>query len=144
MTILFVLPLYASSTTRPSQTLTRDAPSVIKARIRALTFSCCISALVTLYIITSYSDTSIQDALHLLGWWPINLLDTLKSFLLIMILFAGPLFEASIVDGHLRDWISGATLKDMLSTWIGWRNYIAVRSPSSLPPVSSSFKIRLS
>ncbi|KAF2232073.1 hypothetical protein EV356DRAFT_505680 [Viridothelium virens] len=125
LTILFVLPLYASPTTRPSQTLTRDAPSVIKARIRALAFSCCVSALVTIFITSYYGGASIRDTFHLLGWWPINLLDIVRSLLLVAILFAGPLFESGVVDGQLQHWLSGSTCRDMPSSWIGIRNYVA-------------------
>ncbi|KAL9097761.1 MAG: hypothetical protein Q9165_000087 [Trypethelium subeluteriae] len=125
LTVLFVLPLYASPTTRPSQTLTRDAPSVIQARIRAIAFSCCVSASVTIFITSYYGGASMQDTLHLLGWWPINLPETLKSLLLVAVLFAGPLFESGVVDGQFQNWLRGSTARDMLSPWIGIRNYIA-------------------
>ncbi|KAI9689451.1 MAG: hypothetical protein M1822_010102 [Bathelium mastoideum] len=125
LTVLFVLPFYASSTTRPSQTLTRDAPSVIKARLRALTFSCSVSVLITVYVASQYGHLSLREILHLLGWWPIFPLDIFKSLLLVMALFAGPLFETGIVDEQLRAWLSGTSFRETLRTWIGVRNYIA-------------------
>jgi len=46
--------------------------------------------------------------------------------LLVVILFAGPLFEHGIVDGGLKDWIRGRDVYQVLSSWIGYRNYVVV------------------
>jgi prenyl protein peptidase len=72
-------------------------------------------------------DTSPRALPGLLGIWPISLLDTARTMLLVAILFAGPLFEHGIVDGGLKDWIRGRDVYQVLSSWIGYRNYVVVR-----------------
>ncbi|KAI9677616.1 MAG: hypothetical protein M1817_006570 [Caeruleum heppii] len=124
-TLLYVLPFYLSSTTRPSPHLSRDAPSVIRARIRAVTLSCILSTLGTYYVTTTWGHYSILDSLHLLGYWPLSLLDIAKSVLLTAVLFAGPLFESGIVEGGWRTWLRGQRMRESLGGWIGWRNYVA-------------------
>lgn len=125
-TVIYVVPFYLSKTTRPSQTLHRDAPSVIRARIRAVTTSCIICTLITLYILAQSAHDSFLDALHHLGWWPISVVDIVKVLLLLCVLFAGPLFENGIVDGDWRDWVKGRHVNETFSSWIGWRNFVAV------------------
>ena len=106
-------------------TLHRDAPSVIRARIRAVTSACIICSVIVLYIILALGHTSTLEALHLLGWWPIQPLDILKTQLLCMILFIGPLFEQGVVKGHFWSWIKGEHIRETLGSWIGWRNLVA-------------------
>jgi len=73
----------------------------------------------------------------MLGWWPISLIDLLKTFLLVTILFLGPLFESTVCEGNWRDWLRLRGVGSTLSSSIGWRNYVTV-SPSphlhDLPP----------
>lgn len=106
-------------------TLHRDAPSVIRARIRAVSSACVISSVVVLYIILTFGHASALEALHLLGWWPIQLLDIVKTLLLCMILFIGPLFEQGVAKGRFWSWIKGEHIRETLGSWIGWRNLIA-------------------
>lgn len=54
------------------------------------------------------------------------MLDAGKTLLLVAILFAGPLFEAGIVEGEWRDWVRGQTAREVLSSWTGWRNLVVV------------------
>ncbi|MCJ1469176.1 hypothetical protein MMC07_007809 [Pseudocyphellaria aurata] len=124
-TLLYVLPFYLSPTTRPSPTLSRDAPSVIRARIRFVTVSGILSSLTTIYVISTYAHPPPAEVLRLLGWYPISILDVAKAFLLTALLFAGPLFEKGIVQSGWREWIRGRSLHESLSSWIGWRNYVA-------------------
>lgn len=63
-----------------------------------------------------------------MGWYPIGLLETAKAVGLTAILFLGPLFEAGIVQGGWRDWIRLRGLST-ISSWIGYRNLVAVWSP---------------
>ncbi|KAI9718943.1 MAG: hypothetical protein M1812_003828 [Candelaria pacifica] len=126
-TLIYVVPFYLSSTTRPSPQLSRDAPSVIRARIRAVTLSCVACTTLTLYIIASRGKATPLESLRLLGWWPINIIEIIKPTLLTTILFAGPLFEKGIAEGGWRDWIRGKRVTEVLGGWIGWRNFIAVR-----------------
>lgn len=82
--------------------------------------------MITLYILAQSAHDSLLDALHHLGWWPISIADIIKVFLLLCVLFAGPLFENGIVDGDWRDWIVGRHVNETFSSWIGWRNFVAV------------------
>ena len=68
-----------------------------------------------------------SEALGLLGWWPIGLAEVCKTFLLICLLFMGPLFEQGIAEGEWKSWVQGREMIQSLSGWIGWRNYVAVR-----------------
>lgn len=121
-----MLPFYVSPATRPSATLSRDAPSVIRARIRAVTLSCLICSIAVLWLTVYKDESSILDALKLMGWWPISLMEIFRSILLTAILFTGPLFERGIVEGEWREWLRGARVSETLGGWIGWRNYVAV------------------
>lgn len=126
LTLLYVVPFYLSPTTRPSPSLSRDAPSVIRARIRAVTGSCIVSSIVVLWLIVEEGGSSIDAGVRLLGWWPVGVLDIFRSLLLTVILFAGPLFERGIVEGEWRVWFRRSKLSESLGGWIGWRNYVAV------------------
>lgn len=66
------------------------------------------------------------EALRLLGWWPVGLMEICKSFLLTCLLFMGPLFERGIAEGEWKSWAQGGKMIQSLSGWIGWRNFIAV------------------
>jgi prenyl protein peptidase len=120
-----VLPFYLSKTTRPSPTIHRDAPSVIRARIRAITLACIFCSLIVIYVITQYDHADVQETLHMLGWWPIELVAIGKTLLLCSILFAGPLFEGAIAEGRLGDWVRGVYIRETLASWTGWRNMVA-------------------
>lgn len=75
--------------------------------------------------------TSPLKALHRMGYVPIGLVETAQSLALTAILFVGPLFEAGIVEGGWRDWIRLRGLDAVISSWMGWRNMVAVSSPLS-------------
>lgn len=120
-----MLPFYLSKTTRPSPTLSRDAPSVIRARIRAVTSACIVNAGIAIFIIVQYGHANAHETLRLLGWWPIDPLNSLRTLLLCAILFVGPLFEEGVVEGRWKDWIRGRYMVETLSSWTGWRNLVA-------------------
>lgn len=126
-TVVYVLPFYLSAATRPSPHLTRDAPSSIRARIRAVTISTVLSIAVTTVVLHQTAYLSASDILRLLGVWPVSPLDSARTMLLVAILFAGPLFEHGIVDGDLKDWVRGRDVIPTLSSWTGYRNYVVVR-----------------
>lgn len=84
-----------------------------------------LSTLVTIYILAVHVKASGLEILRLLGWYPIGIVETFHSFLLTALLFAGPLFEKAVVESRWRDWIRGQTVSETLSSWIGWRNYVA-------------------
>ncbi|KAF2085840.1 CaaX prenyl proteinase Rce1 [Saccharata proteae CBS 121410] len=124
-TVIYVAPFYASKATRPSPTFHRDTPTAIRSRIRAVTLSCIVSTLVTLYAIVQYGHVSVVETLSLLGWWPLSLPEVLRTLLLLVILFSGPLFEHLVVDGGWRDALTLRPAYYELSSWIGWRNLVA-------------------
>ncbi|KAF2672290.1 prenyl protein peptidase [Microthyrium microscopicum] len=121
----YVIPFYLSSTTKPSRTLSKDAPSVIRGRIRAITVSCTVSTLITVYILAQYNQDTLLEILRILGCWPIDLADIGKTLLLCSILFAGPIFDGAIVQKRLGLWLSGTLIRETFASWIGWRNYVA-------------------
>jgi len=124
-TLIYVLPFYISSLTRPSPTLHRDAPSVIRARIRSVTVSCIICCVITFVVLSSVDGGSALKSIHSMGYFPIGLEEAIKCVTLTAILFAGPLFEAGIVESGWRDWIRLRGLKAVFEDWMDWRNFVA-------------------
>lgn len=124
-TLIYVIPFYLSPTTRPSPTLSRDAPSVIRARIRAVSSSCALCVLSTLVFLVFVAHKAPTTVLHELGCWPLGLASITKSFTLTTILFLGPLFEEAIVNGYWRDWLQLRDFNVIIGSWIGWRNLVA-------------------
>lgn len=125
--VIYVLPFYLSAATRPSPTLTRDAPSSIRARTRAVTLSTITCTVITALYLYQH-DVSAYRLLHLFGLWPISIFDIARGMLLVCILFAGPLYENGIVDGDWKDWIKLKGMHQTLSSWIGYRNFVVVRT----------------
>ncbi|KAK3380044.1 hypothetical protein B0T24DRAFT_180056 [Lasiosphaeria ovina] len=123
--LVYFLPFYASPTTRPSPTLSRDAPSVIRARIRSVSISCLLCCAATLAVLTRGADASPADALHLMGLWPPALADTARAVLLTALLFAGPLFAYFVVDVGWREWLRLEPVLALWEDWMTWRNIVA-------------------
>lgn len=124
-TLFYVVPFYLSSTTRPSRTLSRDAPSVIRARVTSVSLTCVVCSLITFVILTSRGRATNGEALHSLGYWPVGLAEAGRALLLTAVLFSGPLYETLLVDGGWRQWSSLQPLSGLFSEWIRWRNIIA-------------------
>ncbi|KAI5928796.1 hypothetical protein F4810DRAFT_25099 [Camillea tinctor] len=124
-TFIYVIPFYLSPKTRPSRTLSRDAPSVIRARITSVSLTCIVCSVITLVILTSDGRASYGEALHSMGYWPVGLVETGKCLLLTAILFSGPLYETLVVDGSWRDWFSLQPVSQLFSEWTLWRNIVA-------------------
>lgn len=134
-TLFYVVPFYLSATTRPSRTLSRDAPSVIRARVASVSLTCVVCSLITFAILTSEGGVAGHEALHSMGYWPLGLPEAARSLLLTAVLFGGPLYEALLVDGQWRRWLSPEPVTGLFTDWVRWRNIIAVRiipSPFSL------------
>jgi len=72
------------------------------------------------------TDSSLPEALHALGYWPVGIPETGKALLLTAALFVGPLYEVLIVEGVWRDWIRLAPLSTLWYDWRHWRNIVAV------------------
>lgn len=124
-TLFYVVPFYLSSTTRPSRTLSRDAPSVIRARVTSVSLTCVVCSLITFVILTSWGGGTNGEALHSMGYWPVGLVEAGRALLLTAILFSGPLYETLLVDGGWRQWSSLRPVSDLFGEWIRWRNIIA-------------------
>ena len=105
--------------------MSRDAPSVIRARIRFVTTSVTVCSVITILILSTRGHLETTSILHHLGWYPLNPLKIGKALSLTSLLFAGPLFERAIVESGWRRWIKGKELRETLSSWIGWRNFVA-------------------
>ncbi|KAI1115033.1 CaaX protease [Nemania sp. NC0429] len=124
-TLIYVVPFYLSATTRPSRTLSRDAPSVIRARVASVSLTCLVCSLITFAILTSKGGATTGEALHSMGYWPLGLAEAARSLLLTAILFGGPLYEALLVDGQWRHWLSFEPVAGLFGDWVRWRNIIA-------------------
>ncbi|CAN8096876.1 unnamed protein product [Discula destructiva] len=124
-TILYVIPFYLSPRTRPSAILSRDAPSVIRARITSVSLTCAVSSFVTLAVLVVRGGYDNLEAFHALGYWPVGVMESLKALLLTATLFLGPLFETLVVEGYWRECLAGEPLKEVLGDWITWRNLVA-------------------
>ncbi|KAK6506969.1 hypothetical protein TWF481_005428 [Arthrobotrys musiformis] len=122
-TCIYVGVLYLHPLTRPSPRQSRDAPSVIRLRIRAVYTSCLITTFSTLYALRVLGGIDFMTSLKYMGIWPVNILDIVKAVFLTMVLFAGPLAEKLWLDRDPRDDLV-MDVKTSLSSWIGWRNYI--------------------
>lgn len=132
-TLLYVLPLYASERTRPSQILSRDSPLVIRARITSVTISTGVCSALTFFILTTRSSDESSSPLRVMGYWPLGILDALRSLLLVALLFAAPLYECLVVDGSWRDWTTLQPLHNVWHEWTSWRNLVVVSWPSARP-----------
>ncbi|KAI0013948.1 hypothetical protein F4779DRAFT_613231 [Xylariaceae sp. FL0662B] len=124
-TLIYVVPFYLSATTRPSRSLSRDAPPVIRARVASVSVTCVVCSAVTLVILTSGGHATARDALHSMGYWPPGLRETASSLLLTALLFAGPLYESLVVDGAWRDCLSLQPVARLFREWTTWRNIVA-------------------
>ncbi|KAK2628614.1 hypothetical protein QTJ16_001717 [Diplocarpon rosae] len=124
-TLIYVVPFYLSATTRPSPTLSRDAPSVIRGRIRSVTVSCIICSATTWVLLSTVDAGSPSKVFHYMGYFPLGILEAAKSLGLTAVLFLGPLFEAGIAEGGWRDWVRLRGLDTIINGWIGWRNMVA-------------------
>jgi hypothetical protein len=94
-----------------------------------VTFSTVTCTIITaLYLYQHHVST--YQLLHLLGIWPISILDSVRGILLVCILFAGPLFENGIVDGDWKYWVKFQGVHEILSSWIGYRNFVVVSTPT--------------
>lgn len=129
-TLCYVGVLYLSPLSRPHPNLPRDAPSVICVRIRAVTIVSIMTLTVTSGITAiTTPKRSIFEVLSFLGLFPTpsSLLGIFRSLLLTAILFTGPLVQRVCLDDGWRE--IKYDVSRMFSTWVGWRNYVAVCFP---------------
>ncbi|KAK4188683.1 putative CAAX prenyl protease 2 [Podospora australis] len=123
--LIYFIPFYLSPLTRPSPTLSRDSPSVIRARIRSVSLSCLLCAGATWLVLTRTAHATPSQALHLLGLYPVGLSATLRCSTLTALLFLGPLYSYFIIERGYRDWLRLAPIKEAFTEWITYRNILA-------------------
>lgn len=123
-TIIYVAPFYLSKTLRTSPLQSRDSPTVIRARVRAVGLSCLASTVLTVYVLVQYGHASPQDVLRLFAVWPVNPFDCLKVLLLVIVLYTGPLYETIVVDGALREFSLKAVKETFWDSYISFRNNV--------------------
>ncbi|KAK0737065.1 hypothetical protein B0T21DRAFT_347471 [Apiosordaria backusii] len=141
--LIYFIPFYLSPTTRPSPTLSRDAPSVIRARIRSVSLSCALCTLTTSLILSRYASLSPSAILHLLGVYPLALIPALKILFLTALLFLGPLYSYFIVEKGYKEWATLLPLRETLTEWTDYRNHIAGPITEELLFRSSSLPLLL-
>lgn len=93
-----------------------------------MTGSCLLSTAAVLWLFTTTGHVPSNEALRILGWWPVGVQEIMRGLFLTAILFAGPLFERGVVYGQWWDWARGRGVSESLGGWMGWRNFIAVSS----------------
>ncbi|OHE91049.1 CAAX amino terminal protease [Colletotrichum orchidophilum] len=124
-TAVYVLPLYISPASRPSSTLSRDDPIVIRTRIRSVLFSTAsCSALTYLILARLPGDALPFGPLHAMGYWPIGILESGSCLLLTAILFAAPLYEILLMDGVWQDWRGLDPIIRIWTQLTTWRNIV--------------------
>jgi prenyl protein peptidase len=125
-TAFFVAPFYLSPTLRTSSLASRDHPTVIKARVRAVALSCLASTIVAVYVVLSHPHPPPppRPLLRLFAIWPIRPADCLHTLALLALLFAGPLYETVVVDGRWREWTWDAFRERFWTDWRGFRNHV--------------------
>lgn len=93
-----------------------------------MSFSTALCSLTTCFLLQKTSFTVNHASLwHIMGYWPLGIVDACKSLLLTALLFAGPLYECLLIDGMLESWLRLEPLTQLWSDWAMWRNMIAVR-----------------
>ncbi|KAK5131341.1 hypothetical protein LTR08_001007 [Meristemomyces frigidus] len=131
-TAIYVAPFYISPTLRSTPLQSRDAPTVIRARVRAVGLTCIACTVITGYVLAIYGHATPQDVARLLGVWPVRPIDVLKVLGLVTVLFVGPLYESIIVDGNWRDWSFAALKEGVFDTWTGYRNLVIAPASEEL------------
>ena len=103
----------------------RDSPSVIRTRVKLVAISVNVAAFIDIYVLAQKLHYSRLSLLHIFGIYPAPLKSSIIApLLLTACLFAGPLFEKTVIDGKWRQWLTLQPLKETLNSWTGYRNYI--------------------
>lgn len=90
-----------------------------------VTLACIVASAATLYLLLVTAQVDPTSALHILGWWPIQPVTILRCLLLTTLLYLGPLFELVFVDRIFSQLRRGRAIVESLSSWQGYRNYVA-------------------
>lgn len=126
-TAIYVLPLYISPASRPSPTLSRDDPVVIRTRITSVLCSTALCSVLTYVILARLPDGALPfSPLHAMGYWPLGIVESAACLALTAILFAAPLYETLLIDGGWEDWRAFGALVRVWTQWTTWRNIVMV------------------
>ena len=101
-----------------------------------MTVSTALCSIFTFLILSTRSEDGSSRPLQAMGYWPLGLRDTLRSLLLVALLFSGPLYESLVFDGLWKDWLVLRPLLNVWYEWTSWRNLVAV-SLARLDPVAT-------
>ncbi|KAF2207015.1 hypothetical protein CERZMDRAFT_51975 [Cercospora zeae-maydis SCOH1-5] len=123
-TAIFIAPFYLSPTLRATPLASRDAPAVIKARVRAVGLTCIASTVIAVYVLVSCGHATPRDLLRLLAVWPVNFLDCARTLALLSVLFVGPLYETILVDSGWKFWNLATFRAKFFTDLRGLRNHV--------------------
>lgn len=90
-----------------------------------MTVACIIASGATLYLLVTTAKLQPGEAVRLLGWWPIEPFNFLKSCALALLLYTGPVFEIIFIEHDMRGFGGWQQTVATLTSWMGYRNYIA-------------------
>ncbi|EME48288.1 hypothetical protein DOTSEDRAFT_42514 [Dothistroma septosporum NZE10] len=123
-TVLYIAPFYLSKTLRTTPLVSRDSPTVIRARVRAVGLSCLASTVIAVYVLLIYGHATPRDVFRLFAIWPVDLADCLKVLALVAVLFVGPLYETLLIDNAWRSFSLKAVKEEFWDHLPGFRNYV--------------------
>lgn len=105
---------------------------MIRTRITSALFSTAVCSVFTYVVLARLPEGALPvTPLHAMGYWPVGLVESASCLLLTAILFAGPLYEALLMDGLWEDWNTLQPLVGVWTEWTTWRNIVMV---CALPP----------
>lgn len=87
--------------------------------------ACIAASIATLYLLVVTAKLTPIQSLHFLGCWPLSIPDLVKSCALTLLLYLGPLFEKIFIEQDLSDFRGGRKVVETLSSWQGYRNFVA-------------------
>lgn len=90
-----------------------------------MTLACIFSSVAALYLLLVTAKVDPIPALHILGWWPIFSSDVLRCLAITFLLYLGPLFELMFIDKIFTQFRHSHLLRETLSSWQGYRNFVA-------------------
>lgn len=134
-TLAYIAPFYLSPTLRATPLNSRDAPSVIQARVRAVILTCICCTAATVSVLIECGHLPVLDILRLTGIWPARPVDIARVLALVAVLFIGPLFESFIVDGDWRLITPASIGEGLWTSWTSYRNLVVA-------PISEEFVFR--
>lgn len=90
-----------------------------------VTLACIVASSATLYLLVATAKATLLEAVHLMGWWPVKPLNFVESCGLALLLYTGPLFEIFFIERDMRGFGGWQQTVATLSSWQGYRNYVA-------------------